>query len=160
MVHRAASVLSLCLLLAACGGSVTPDQGGGVGNDKGTSGPTPSPTAKAVACPQPVQDFMAALEDLDSRLSVGLNFADYGTKVGDVKVVYDKVDASKLSVDCVTDVGTPAEAALNDYIDAYNTWNDCIGTSGCTNDSIKSKLQAKWADATDKIGEAKKALAP
>lgn len=152
MPWRHAFVLSIAVVLSGCGGSVVP-------GSVASGGTVPSSTPVAVNCPQPMKDFLLAIEDLDSRLGVGLNFQDYGTKVGDVKVVYDRIVPADLSGECATSVGTPAEAALNDYIAAYTTWNDCVGSTSCTQASITSQLQAKWADATEKINQAKNALA-
>jgi zinc-ribbon domain len=102
-------------------------------------------------CIRELGPFVSALEDLDSRLSVGLNFNDYSTRVGDTRVAYDRINLAKVDTLCLTVVGSPAEDALNAYVEAYNTWNDCIGTPGCTNDSIKSQLQAQWSKATSLI---------
>jgi hypothetical protein len=103
---------------------------------------------------------VAVLEDLDSRLSVGLNFRDYGERVGDAKVAYDKIVIADLSPDCVSRVGAPAETALNDYIAADDRWNRCIKSLSCKTSSIESELQAKWSDATSQIHSAKAALGP
>src|SRR6266568_2667268 len=113
----------------------------------GDSSPNPDtkPNTVQVSCAQPVIDFLTKLEELDSRLSVGLNFQEYGTQVGDVKVAYDRIDFTGTDPLCFSLVGVPAEAALNDYISAYNTWNACVSNISCTNASIKSKLKAKWA---------------
>lgn len=120
-----------------------------------TPGPTPHLSSECVVALTPL---VSGLEDLDSRLSVGLNFSDYSSKVGDLKVVYDKIKPSTLDTTCLTIVGTPAETALNDYIEAYNSWNTCIGKVGCTNASIKSSLQDDWAKATDIISGLRDAM--
>jgi hypothetical protein len=101
---------------------------------------------------------MTALEDLHSRLGIGLSFQDYSDRVGDVKVAYDSVPFNQLSVACTSGVGVPAEAALNAYIRAYNTWNDCISDDYCSTDSIDSQLQGPWSSATLKITRARTAL--
>jgi hypothetical protein len=87
-----------------------------------------------------------------------MNFSQYSDKVGAAKVAYDRVPISSLDATCVSQVGTLEEDALNDYITAYNTWNDCISKTGCTNDSIKVSLQAEWTKATDTIQTVKSRL--
>lgn len=125
-----------------------------------TGGATPPPIAPSLsaACLSQLTPFVSALEDLNSRLSVGLNFNDYSTRVGDARVAYDKVNFSALDPLCITTVGQPAENAFNDYVKAYNTWNDCFTKTGCTNASIKPRLQADWADATTILDGVKAAM--
>lgn len=55
-------------------------------------------------------------------------------------------------------MGIPLEEALNAYIEAYNVWNDCIGDVDCDNDSIDPELQEQWAEATERIDDARDAL--
>lgn len=101
---------------------------------------------------------MEALEDLDSRLNVGLNFANYSERVGDIRVAYDRIGFEDLGAGCIEHVGVHAEDAMNAYIRANNVWNDCISDIDCTNDSIRADLQAEWADATDLIVKARDGL--
>ena len=116
------------------------------------------PAIVPLNCPETVTSFVDSLRDLDSRLGVGLNFAAYSEKVGDAKVVYDRINVSAISAGCLQQVAVPAESALNEYIDAYNTWNDCITNIDCANDSITPGLQSHWADAADLIAKAVGAL--
>jgi len=120
---------------------------------------TPPPAdGVSVACKSSLQPFSDALTELDSRLSVGLNFSDYSDKVGAAKVAYDRLPISSLDATCVDQVATLEEDAYNDYVHAYNTWNDCFSKTGCTNDSIKSSLQADWSKATDLLTTVKARL--
>lgn len=122
--------------------------------------PTPSAAPKVVSsqCASALGPFVASLEDLDSRLGVGLNFSAYSDKVGGIKVQYDKLKPDELDAGCITLVGKPGEDALNKYVAAYNVWNDCIGRTGCTNDSIKSTLQGDWSSATTLIAQIKQSM--
>ena len=81
------------------------------------------------------------LTQLDSRLSVGLPFAEYSDAVGSAKVAYDKLlrDAKShggLSEACINKVGIPLEKALNAYMKAHRVWDDgpCPRTldTGCS----------------------------
>ena len=102
--------------------------------------------------------FVDALTELDSRLSVGLNFTNYSERVGDARVAYDRIPFKQLEYRCVHNVGVPAEDALNLYVQAYTIWNHCVGDIYCSNDSITRKLQRKWAEATRKLNHVQNAL--
>jgi hypothetical protein len=116
------------------------------------------------ACSQTFSDLQDALGELDSRLSVGLNFERYGDAVADARVAYDKTDfghidlptAERLS--CLGGVGVPLERALNQFVAAYTRWNDCIQDLYCDTDSIDSDLQAHWAKASRAVEKSRNAL--
>jgi hypothetical protein len=149
----------IAVVVAACGGGIVP--GGGSTDRAVTASPSPTmdvPDVVPISCPDEVIDLVETLEDLDSRLSVGLNFAAYSERVGDAQVAYDRIDVKDLDSGCIEHVGAPAEDAMNAYIRAYNIWNDCIGDIECENDSITPDLQAEWADATGLIQEARDGL--
>jgi hypothetical protein len=114
--------------------------------------------ADAETCDTELRDLVDSLGDLNSRLAVGLSFQDYSEHVGDVRVAYDKVDFSSLPARCLRRVGVPAENALNNYINAYNTWNDCIGDEYCDVDTIDPDLQSVWSVATARVEKASSRL--
>ncbi|MDP9226835.1 MAG: hypothetical protein M3P18_23930 [Actinomycetota bacterium] len=105
-------------------------------------------------CNAQLGPFLVALQDLGSRLDVGLSFGEYGNRVGNVKVAYDALSTGQLSYPCLSNVGVPAEAALKAYLTAYDTWNNCMSDEYCTTDSIDPDLQASWATARRKVGRA------
>jgi hypothetical protein len=117
----------------------------------------PSKAQKAQKCQSQIGAFVDALEELNSRLSVGLSFSDYSEKVGTVRVAYDKITPRELDPDCLDAAGA-GESAMNSYVTAYNTWNDCIGSDSCTTDSIDSDLQQDWAEAIPKVKQARSRL--
>jgi hypothetical protein len=122
-------------------------------------GQTPAPpTGVSQECADATKGLTDALSELDSRLSVGMSFAAYGDKVGAARVAYDKIHFDKLDATCISGVGQPAEDAFNDYVRAYNKWNDCISSTGCSTDSIKGDLQAEWSKATALLDALKKRL--
>lgn len=98
------------------------------------------------------------LFELDSRLNVGMNFQAYSEKVADARVAYDRLKFSEMDADCIIGAAQPSEKAMNAYIRAYTTWNDCIGETDCDNDSIKPELQAEWSTATALLAEVKARL--
>lgn len=62
--------------MSACGGSITPGNGANDG-DGGGGGGAVVPDAVETDCQDQVGEFMAALQDIDGRLNVGLNFQPY-----------------------------------------------------------------------------------
>ena len=117
-------------------------------------------TAVHKECVDVTEKLATKLSDLDSRLSVGLPFADYGKRVGDARVAYDQLLKSAkqrggISDKCINGVGTPLESAMNQYIDAYNVWNECVQDYDCTfeGDTLK-KAQTSWSKATRLIEKA------
>ncbi len=105
-------------------------------------------------CSAAFSGLQDAVGELDSRLSVGMNFEAYGTAVADVRVAYDKTDFDNIDLaaadrlTCLGGVGMPLEKALNQYVAAYTRWNDCIQDIYCDTDSIDGALQARWGKAT------------
>jgi hypothetical protein len=110
------------------------------------------------ACAGQVGILVTQLSELDSRLSVGLNFERYSNLVSDLQVAYDQIPIDEPSPECVTRVGVPAERAFNAYVKAYNIWNNCIGNINCDNDKITPRLQARWAKATASVARADQGL--
>jgi hypothetical protein len=115
--------------------------------------------AAAAQCQQQVGALLSAEEDLDGRLSgSGMTEDDYISRVGDVSAAYREIPIKDLQAGCLTSVGIPTESAMNAYIDASNTWNDCVTDFSCNVDSIKPDLQSKWAKATVFVNQAKQGL--
>lgn len=116
------------------------------------------PDSVSSDCATALADLTDALFELDSRLNVGLSFAAYSEKLADARVAYDKVKFGNLDTDCILGVGQPAEKAMNEYIKAYTTWNDCIKKTGCDTDSVTPQLQSHWSISTRTLAEVKKRL--
>jgi hypothetical protein len=110
------------------------------------------------ACATGVDPLVVSLKQLDTDLGVGLNYSDYGSEVRDANRAYQTVIDGGLAGACLSEVGVPLENALNDYISADNTWNNCISNLYCSNNSITPTLRAKWAKATIAIQRAEAAL--
>lgn len=155
-------LLTCVLFLAGCAGGLVPGASDNAPPPSTSSFTRPETSAPPAVVPIDCSDelvaFLEELEELDSRLTVGLNFSAYSGFVGDAQVAYDRIDFEELNATCIEQVGIPAEDAFNAYVDAYNTWNDCIGDIDCDNDSITPSLQAEWADATELLEEARAAL--
>jgi hypothetical protein len=124
--------------------------------------PTPAvdPAERAIylKCKEKMTPLLDSLSEVDSRLSVGVAFAEYGDLVGDAHVAYDRIPFGRLDSACVLQVGVPLEDGLNDYINAQNEWNRCIQNFGCDIDSIDPDLQRSWKKATHEIAKARQEL--
>ena len=155
---RSIGTLVIATLLASCGGGALVPTSAANSSAPASTTARPTPIPEAVSCPDPVVTFVEALEELDSRLTIGLNFTDYSERVGDARVAYDRIDVADLDEACLDQVAVPAEDALNAYVNAYTIWNDCISDADCDNDSITPELQAKWAEATELILTLREAL--
>jgi hypothetical protein len=111
-------------------------------------------------CTAAFSEFQDAVEEMNSRLSVGLSYSDYSTNVADVRVAYDQADYDALDdIDCIGSVGVPLEGALNQYVKAANIWDDCFEDIYCENDSIDPELQSHWEKAGRLATRASKGLA-
>lgn len=114
--------------------------------------------AIATSCRQDLGGIIRALQNTDSRLTVGMTFDDYSNQVGQISVAYDRIPFGQLHPRCVAGPGVKAEKAFNSYTEAYNAWNDCIGDLYCDMDSIDSSLQDSWAKATRQLNKARSSL--
>lgn len=123
-------------------------------------------TAVYKECSDATTPLDTALGDLNSRLSVGLPFAEYSNKVGDVRVAYDAlvkiVDGPGVSAECLSGVATIQEKAFNNYVDAYDVWNKCVQDYNCSFDDGSDALkqaQANWSKAGTQVEKAEAGLA-
>lgn len=149
-------LLGLALILGACG------------EDGTTAADKPASTAKTASAPPPhastrdschrLGPFVGSMVSLRDDLARGLSYDGYLHEVQQVRTVYAHIDASKLSAACLLVSGGPAERALNLYIDATNTWGDCLATLSCNTRSVEPKLQRKWALAARQVTTAQQGL--
>jgi hypothetical protein len=112
-------------------------------------------------CQQEMGGLLSDAKRLGSRLDVGLNYESYSNRVSDLKVSYDEIEFDKLGTDaltCLSGVGLPLEKAVNQYVSAYRTWNECFEDLDCDNDSITSTLQSKWSKAGRFVDRAERGL--
>jgi hypothetical protein len=147
-------LLAVMPILPGCGDEWTSAAGTG----KSTVRPVKADPLVAKRCRGSLGDFLDSMESLDNSLAVGLSYDDYLTAVNHVRSTYAPIDANQIPLLCLTRVASPAEAALNTYIDAANTWGDCLATSSCEVKSIEPRLQRKWAMASDRLSEAQENL--
>ncbi len=149
-------MLGLGLMLSACGEDGTTAAEKPVGTTNSTSVP-PHATTTRESCPR-LRPFLGSMLKLRDNLARGLSYDDYLREVQGVRSVYARLDADKLSARCLLAGGGPAERALNLYIDATNTWGDCLATVSCNTRSVEPKLQRKWALAARRLASAQQGL--
>ena len=93
---------------------------------------------------------MTALTEVDARLNVGLNYADYTALIGDVAVAYASMDVDVLVEFDGLEVGAKLESAYNKYNEAAQLWGDNLLDYA----SIKNRMQKKWMAASGDLDEA------
>ncbi len=114
-------------------------------------------------CKSHVGDLIDSLEEITSRLDIGLNYENYSQELGDVKVAYDKAfDDTDVVValgeDCVSNVAVPAENALNSHLKASILWDRCIEDFDCDPDANEKKMQKHWQRAQRQIAKSQSGL--
>lgn len=112
----------------------------------------------AERCQAKFSKLIDSLQEVSSRLDVGLKQDEYSDYVGDAMVVYGRIDTDNLTEPCLISVGIPLEKALRAYASAASVWNDCITDLECESDSIDPELQRKWTRASRQIADAKEGL--
>jgi hypothetical protein len=146
-------LLAVTPALSACGG------GGETTATARTAAAPPTRRARSAAadgrCGVEVGGFLKSMAALRSNLAVGLSYEQYAAEMYGVRVAYDEIPVQKLTIDCLSTAGTPAEKALNEYVDAANTWGECLAEAGCDTASIESSLQRKWRVASHYLSEAR-----
>jgi hypothetical protein len=176
-MRAVAAVLATVLLAALCGCG-TEGEGGNTTtsasdkaaaeqkrkDDEAAAKRLATLTARYQNCANVSRALDTKLNDLNSRLSVGLPFADYSKAVGDVRVAYDRMfkqlgKPTASDYACLTRVLAPLEGATNAYASAYNVWNDCIGDYNCTfeGETLK-KAQESWKQAATRTARAERGL--
>ena len=98
------------------------------------------------ACVEEIGPFVKSLESLASGVGTDVTFRDYSRLFAAAQAARGGVDISKLDPPCIA-VFAAAQAALGEHAEAYNSWNDCNTTTGCTRQSIETSLQDHWAKA-------------
>ena len=153
----AISVAALCV---GCGGQSAEERSEARSEQLETLRPTLQSRLQAQAdsqrtgCENELGDFLDALTELDSRLDVGLTYADYSSNVSDVKVEYDRIEVASLTPAKCVSAALAGEQALRSYLAAYTIWDNCFDSDYCTNDSIRPELQSKWLQASAKAEKA------
>ena len=150
-------LLGLALVLPGCGDQSAPAAGTGAATPHGAES---DDSAVIRTCQIQLHGLLSSMDDLRGKLAVGLSYGAYLHGVKAAQGAYDRVPVDRLEFDCLVRVGTPAERALNLYLDAANTWGDCLTSVSCDSESVEPKLQRSWALASDRLSLAQKGLRP
>jgi hypothetical protein len=144
--------MAAALMLSACGGD-------GAATAENTATTQAERQTKVAAanhkpCPAGLTGFVGSLDRLRRQLAIGLSYEQYAAKVRALKGSYGQLPIKRLTIDCLATIGTPAEQALNKYIDATNAWGECLAEASCTTATIEPILQRKWRIASRFLSEA------
>jgi hypothetical protein len=150
-------LLGLALMLGACGEDGTTAADKSASTTKTTTA-RPLRTSTTRSSCRRLRPFLRSMVRLRDDLARGLSYDDYLREVQSVRSVYARIDAERLSAGCLLAGGGPAEGALNLYIDATNTWGDCLATVSCNTHSIEPQLQRKWTLAARRLTSAQQGL--
>jgi len=163
--HTAGCVALVALLLSGCGG------GGSDGAE--TTAATVTSEAVTTVPERPIQrhekpaagpcqiqlgSFVASMDSLRRRLAVGVTYDQYVAEVGGIRSTYKKIPIERVEIDCLSAVGTPAEKAFNQYIEAANDWGECVSQAGCSSETVEPVLQRRWRIASHFLGDADQGL--
>lgn len=151
-------LLGLALIFSSCGGggSTMTDQAAstttaGTAKRSATVASAPPVKPGGSSCRRQLGGFLDSMAALRRKLGRGLSYDDYLREVQATRAVYASIPSAKLRAGCVLAVGAPAERAFNLYIDATNTWGDCLATVSCDTRTIEPELQRKWALASRQL---------
>lgn len=111
------------------------------------------------ACSNMNSGLIKALKQVDSRLAVGLDYSEYGDRLGDARVEYDNavsIAEDGIAQPCLQKVGTLLEDAFDRYADVLTLWGDCIEDYTCdfSAGETNAKAQRWWAEASQKLDRA------
>lgn len=93
-------------------------------------------------CVTATADYLAAVQDIDAVVSVGVNYEDYSDLVRDAAISQRRL--GDVSARCASGVVEPLDEALGEYTDASTKWDDCIfdDTFSCDVDDLD--LSSGW----------------
>lgn len=98
--------------------------------------------------------------EIDSRLAVGLNYDEYGDRVGDARVAYDALPIGDIERACLKKVAIKLESALSEYLDVLDVWGTCLEDYYCdfSEGEPNKKAQLAWLKAEGLIDRATSGL--
>lgn len=160
IVVCAAGLAALAPALSGCGGDTAAKAGG-----SSVSSAERKPAAKVTKaedeqpavdkrCRNQVGAFLETMDALRERLVSGLSYEEYVGEIGVVRAAYDEVPVGALTLPCLSAAGTPGERAFSSYIEAANSWGECIEEEGCDAPTIEPVLQKRWRVASHFLEEA------
>jgi hypothetical protein len=110
-------------------------------------------SARAEECTEQLGGFLESLEELGSRLEVGLNYDEYFDELGNIQVAYNRLPIDDLHPRCLGRVGVPGEASFQAYLDAGEIWEECFEALTCE-EGVDPGVQDEWTSAANKLERA------
>jgi hypothetical protein len=152
MARRFLALGALSLVLASCAMSSTTTVTVTTTTQEAQSAP-----AESEACQATMQPSLDALQELDSRLDVGLTLDAYEEALARANVLFEQIDTVALSAlgECVDKVHVPAHLALNDYVKAQRLWSECIQDPSCKDADRGARLHPLWSRTASNIQRAR-----
>lgn len=98
--------------------------------------------AVAATCKSQTAEAVSKLDDLQSRLDVGVNQEEYSRLVGNVKSATDRLSRHDLSPECTRISRGLSQVAMM-HARTAGEWNDCIISTYCTPDPSPQWLRAQ-----------------
>jgi hypothetical protein len=148
--------------LQGCGdeGAATARKGAEPARQGAAPGAAGRPSARLPGgrCRRRLGGFVSGMDALRDRLLAGIDYRSYVGAVREVRGVYRGVRVDRLPLGCLLAVGAPGESALNEYIEAANTWGDCLADASCAPESIEARLQRGWERASESLALAHRGL--
>ena len=121
--RRLPTLVCAALAMAALGLSACGDDGAATAESTAAKAfRTASAKHSADTCPPQVGALVKALDSMRRQLAVGLSYEQYAAEVKDLRKRYAQIPVERLPLGCLRSKGTPAEQALNKYIDGVNAW--------------------------------------
>lgn len=100
-------------------------------------------------CKVELTPLLTSIQNLNSRLNVGLILEHYGQAVGAISIRYDRIREGRLTDECIDKVKEPGRKAYNAYWRANKQWGDCLRDffNRDVDEDIIDNLRAKWKTA-------------
>ena len=115
--------------------------------------------AKFTSCTDQLGQLLNVLNNVDSRLDVGLSQRELSNMIGKASIAYDHIDIKALGNGACLTAGARLESAFNNYAATVRDWNDCIYDLYCdVDDDILTGMQTRWAKAATLISRAETLL--
>lgn len=108
-------------------------------------------------CVDALRPYVATLTELRSKVSTGMELAEYATLIDAATKAREELKPKGLSPACVAVLGR-AQVVLTDQTLAYNSWRDCTKTTGCSLASIQAQLEQRWSAAAADLDEVTRAI--
>lgn len=153
----------LCALLATGCGTTGKSDSEKAAEQRASSAARAAEEATALfrECSELTGDLDEEVSGINSRLSTGMQFEEYTSKVGDAVAARDravkKIESDGMSDECLSSVATPLENAMLALAKGGDIWNECIQDYNCSFDEGSDALtrtQKQWTKADNLVTKA------